>query len=348
MYWGSVPVKVQFSYGTQDQFNFTIICLRSQDVRGWGETLSHPDDLAKGLIPELIGQDAMRLDGILAGRWRNLQPWIHELFSMALYNLVCQAREVPLHTLLCGQRRASVPLMPCLFPRSADEARQLAEKWIRLGFKHLKTKIMGRREQDVSIVRSIRRVAGRDCYLQADANDGYKNLSLARDALDELYESGLDCIEDPLAGSLEEVAQLRQQVAIPIMLDEPARSLLDIARIGQLGSADIINLHPCQQGTISQMIDRDALVRSLGMKVVIGGTGFVGPGTRFYQQLASVLGLNGPCGEIGGVLDHGMPENLLVEDTGVRTTAEVALSNSSELAVDLEKVKRYAISTLSA
>ena len=238
--------------------------------------------------------------------------------------------------------------MPCLFPRSADEARQLAKKWIRLGFKHLKTKFMGRPEQYVSIVRSIRRVAGRDCYLQADANDGYNNLSLARDALDELYESGLDCIEDPLAGSLEEVAQLRQHVAIPIMLDEPARNLPDIARIGQLGSADIINLHPRQQGTTSQMIDRDALVRSSGVKVVIGGTGFVGPETRFYQQLASVLGLNEPCGEIGGMLDHGMPENLLVQDTGVRTTAKVALSNSSELAVDIEKVERYAFSTLSA
>ena len=96
MYWGSVSVKVQFSYGVLDHFNFTIVCLRSQDVRGGGETLSHPDNLAKGLILELIGQNAMRLNGIPAGRWRHLQPWIHELFSMTLYNLACQARKVPL------------------------------------------------------------------------------------------------------------------------------------------------------------------------------------------------------------------------------------------------------------
>ena len=237
-----------------------VVRLGSENVHGWGESLTHPDEKAQALLAELIGQDATRLDGLLRGPWQDLQPWIREPFSMALYDLVCRVRNIPLTALISGRRRASVPLMPCLFPCSAAEAGQLAEKWTQMGFKHLKTKIIGQRKQDVAIVRSIRRALGKDCHLQADANPGYKSLPLAKDTLDELYTSGLDCIEDPLAGSLEEIAQLRRQVKIPIMLDGPARSLPDIAEIDRPRAAAVVNLHPCQQGTVSELIARDAML----------------------------------------------------------------------------------------
>ena len=123
-------------------------------------------------------------------------------------------------------------------------------------------------------------------------------------------------------------------------MDQPARCLASIAEIGRLGAADAINLHPCQQGTNSELIARDKLARSLQMKVIIGGTGFTGPGTQFYQQLAGVFGLDGPCGEIGGMLDHGMPENLLTEDSQVCTSVGFPQVYPNGGIVDIEKVKR--------
>jgi len=342
-----MPVNIRFSYGRQDKFRFMIVRLSGSGVVGWGESLTNPDEKLKDILPELIGKDAGQLDGLLTGNWQDLETIILEPFSMALHNLVCNARDITLPTLVSAQNRTSVPLMPCMFPNTVEQAEQFAEKWIELGFKHLKTKLLGQREHDVAIVKAIRRAIGQDCYLQGDANMGYKDLPTARDVLKELYESGLNCIEDPLDSSLADIARLRKWVPIPIMLDQAARSLPDIAEIGRLGAADIINLHPCQQGTVSELTARDNLARSLGMKVIIGGTGFAGPGTAFYQQLASIFGLDGPCGEIGGARDHGMPENLLSSDNHIRTTIEFPQTDANIAAVDIEKVKQYATSSIS-
>jgi len=47
------------------------------------------------------------------------------------------------------------------------------------------------------------------------------------------------------------------------------------------------------------------------MPVVVGGTGYTGVGTAAYLHITAATTPDGPCGEIGGFLDHGMPCSFL-------------------------------------
>ena len=64
------------------------------------------------------------------------------------------------------------------------------------------------------------------------------------------------------------------------------------------------------------------MAQSFGVPVVIGGTGYASVGSAAYQHLTAAAVDDGPCGELGGFFDHGMPRNLVrqtlrVEDGSV-------------------------------
>ncbi len=62
---------------------------------------------------------------------------------------------------------------------------------------------------------------------------------------------------------------------------------------------------------MSRAIARAKASEIMGCKVWIGGTGSFGVQAAAYQQLASVIGTSMPCGEIGGLFDHGFVNDII-------------------------------------
>jgi L-alanine-DL-glutamate epimerase-like enolase superfamily enzyme len=309
LYWGQVPVECRFSYGDQTTFSFLLVCLHSGRFQGWGETLLAFDAGFPERAKNLLGLDARELDSALLSEGEVADKRL-EACSIAAYDLVARVRGVPFYAVLGKPQRRQVPLMPCIFPRNPDHAAQRAGIFTAVGFKHLKVKLIGDPEEDLAVIRKIRKVISPDIPLQGDVNLGYQFKDLQNGLLVKLKTAGLNILEDPCISCARELAQLRSPDHPLIMIDVPARSEAKLKEILEAGGTDLVNLHPCHQGTFRTAFSRARLCDTYGIPAWIGGTGYVGVGTAAYQHLAAIIGVSGPCGELGGSTDHGMPTGL--------------------------------------
>jgi L-alanine-DL-glutamate epimerase-like enolase superfamily enzyme len=310
---GRMPVDVRFSYGSPSHFAFIIARVFADEHEGVGECIGAPHERLPELARCLVGADARRLDALLGEGPARRRPTsefrvntMRELFSMALHDLVARADGVPLHTLLGGAKRARIPVMPCIFPRDATHARDVAARFVAQGYRALKVKLHGDRDFDIAVVRRVR-LALPEGLLVADANRAYE-FQAVRSLLDVLAATGLDVIEDPASGRTSEYAALCREVTRPrIMLDAITRGSDGLGKVCAKRAAHLINLHPSWQGTLSEVLARAEVAADAGIPVVVGGTGFTGIGAYAYAHVASVVGLEFPLGEVGGAIDHGMP-----------------------------------------
>ncbi len=309
LYWGQVPVECRFSYGDQTTFSFLLVCLHSGRFQGWGETLLTFDPGFPEKAKTILGLDARELDGALLSNGEVADKRF-EACSLAAYDLVARVEGVPFYTVLGKPRRRQIPLMPCIFPRNPSHAGERARAFTDMGFKHLKVKLVGNPDGDLAVIHEIRKEISPNIPLQGDVNQGYQFKDLQNGLLVKLKTAGLNILEDPCIASARELAQLRSPDHPLIMIDVPARSQVKLKEVLDAGGTDLVNLHPCQQGTLQTALSRASLCETYGIPAWIGGTGYVGVGSAAYQHLATILGISGPCGELGGPVDHGMPAGL--------------------------------------
>ncbi len=308
-FWGQVPVDCRFSYGRVEAFPVVLVAAQDQSHIGWGEVLGAPEAPFFELARQLIGCPLEQVDELIE-RIAGPSSWsLLESISMACHDLRARISNRPLHQLFGRLRRNTIPLMPCIFPQDVEHAATSAARFHSQGFQHLKVKLLGDLQQDIATVRAIRSAA-KGIALQGDANEGYALGALMDGALHDLKRAGLDLIEDPCAGTPGDYARLKSESHPSIMIDVMARPFCQLQAALEQRCVDVVNLHPCQQVTLTRAVRKAQLCESWGVPVVIGGTGYVGIGSAAYQQLAGVVGVNGPCGELGGEVDHGMPPGL--------------------------------------
>lgn len=332
---GQIPVHCRFSYGSIDHFRFSVVRVRSGETSGWGETLVPGSEPVVAALHRLLGADARELDALLADELAGVQDIRLEAISIALHDLVARRSREPLHKLLGRQARTSIPVVPCIFGDGPAEAARAASDFVRVGVRHLKAKLVGDFDHDLATIKAIRAAVPDEISLRGDANNGYDTASAKNGVLGKLKHAGLDVIEDPCEASPNEYAQMRGPDHPLIMVDFAARSIRKLRTLLEQGAADVVNLHPCQQGSLTQARERDALCREFGVPTFVGGTGFLGIGTAAYHHLAAVIGLEEPCGELGGNFDHGMPKvwrSVQIESGSVRLSDQPGIGFEPTLA----------------
>ena len=336
---GNMPVRLMFSWGKSNFFPFLIVRLFSRGTEGLGEVIVPVNSFLLNWLPTLIGRDARQLDALLPETTDDHDRILCEAVSMALYDLVSRVAGLPFHVLLGGAASDRVPLMPCIFPTDAKDARAKAEGFFAQGYESLKTKLIGDFEEDLARIRVIREVAPSGAILQGDANAGYQELGAAVRAVDALGAAGLDVFEDPLAGGVDDYCRLREQLAgrgAQVMVDALARRTVDLAAVLRKGAADVIGIHPDQPGSMSRVIQHVRLAQAVGVPVVVGGTGYTCVGTAAYQHITAVATPGGKCGELGGVFDHGMPRSLVTHPLPM-ANGSVLLPDEAGLGVELDE-----------
>ena len=339
VYQGRIRTDLRFSYGDVSYFPFTVIELHSGGHIGIGEGLVNDWELFERSVSDIVGRNPISLDGILPEYLSDKQHNIaREALSIAIWSLASSMHELPLHALLGRRKRDCVPLMPCIFAETPDDASRTAGRFISQCFRHLKVKFFGDEKKDLEILKAIRKAVGDEVYLQADANCGYKNVEKFPETLEKFSLLKLNVIEDPIDGRLEDYHRLRGRTDVRIMVDVSARSPSDVADVLKIGAADLINQHPCQQGGLGRALEISRAAEAAGVPTAVGGTGFLGIGTAAHQILASVIGLEFPCGELGGYVDHKF-ESSIVKDPLPITDGRVYPPESPGLGVELDRDK---------
>ncbi len=137
---------------------------------------------------------------------------------------------------------------------------------------------------DVARVGAVRDALGHDGRVRVDANGGW-SVSEAVMALGELAQFDLEYAEQPVA-SLEELAELRRRVDIPIAADESIRRGDDPLRVKRLGAADIAVLKVQPLGGVRACL---RLAEQIDMPVVVSSALETSVGIAAGVALAAAL-----------------------------------------------------------
>jgi L-alanine-DL-glutamate epimerase-like enolase superfamily enzyme len=239
---------------------------------GWGET---PDDWINRsfegtpedrLRPQVLGRDPFDIEAF--ANENTLGPFLASAVEMAMWDLVGQAARQPLYKLLGGAVRKKVELAACMGIRPYGEAKEIAARYVEMGFSTLKTKAGRDAAEDLEMVRGIRDGAGDRLKLRIDPNMGYAPdvaAQLARDL--ERYH--LEYLEQPMHSTLlAESARLRKQTRTPLALNESVTTPEVVLQILQLGAADVILPDTYQGGGILQVKKVANLCEAAGVPCV--------------------------------------------------------------------------------
>ncbi len=119
-------------------------------------------------------------------------------------------------------------------------------------------------EDDIARVGAVRDAMGPQARIRVDANGGW-TVDEAVVAVRELSRLGLEYVEQPTA-TVEEMAEVRRSVDVPVAADESIRRAADPLRVVRLGAADIAVLKVQPLGGVRACL---RLAEQIGIPVVV-------------------------------------------------------------------------------
>jgi o-succinylbenzoate synthase len=138
--------------------------------------------------------------------------------------------------------------------------------------------------QDIERVAAVRDALGPDGRIRVDANGGWPPAQAAR-MLRQLARFGLEYAEQPCA-TLDELAELRRHIDIPVAADESIRRAEDPSRVRAAGAADIVMLKVQPLGGVRAAL---RVAEACGLPVVVSSAVDTSVGLAAGVALAAAL-----------------------------------------------------------
>jgi len=247
-----------------------VVRIADQDGNvGWGQSVpsrtwsyetleSVKTTIDQYLGPALIGQDAFDgpsicsiLDRTIAPMFSTGQPICKAGIDLALFDLTGKILEESAKQRWNREGRQRVTLSWTVDARSLDEVAALIEQAHNRGFRNLNVKVGNDVAFDVAACREIRRLAP-DAFVWVDANAGY-DLETALRVAPDFADLGIAAFEQPLpANRLSWYGRLRKQKALPILMDEPIVSAVDLEEFHRLGLLDGVAMKVARCGGLTE------------------------------------------------------------------------------------------------
>lgn len=240
-----------------------------------GDTLtSMKAVLDEVIIPQMVGKSLAHIEP-LENKLQHCitgNPGAKAAFDIAVYDLCCQIYRISLNHLLGGSKQSMATDYTISIgdqDQMVAEARGLVKK----GFTALKIKIGNAPvEEDVATITAIAQAVGPAISLRLDVNQAW-SYKQARQGLALLATAKLNIafVEQPLpANQLHDLAILRQESSLPIMLDESVFSPADALRVVSTHAADYVNIKLMKAGGIYQATKINQICEAAGIPCMVG------------------------------------------------------------------------------
>ena len=146
--------------------------------------------------------------------------------------------------------------------------------------------------EDIDRVAAVREALGPGGRIRVDANGGW-SVPVAARMLRELHRYSLEYAEQPCA-TLDELAELRRRIDIPVAADESIRKAEDPLRVRAAGAADIVMVKVQPLGGVRPAL---RIAEACGLPVVVSSAVDSSVGLAAGVALAAALpGLPYACG----------------------------------------------------
>jgi L-alanine-DL-glutamate epimerase-like enolase superfamily enzyme len=272
-----VPLEKPLAFSTRDlaQRNYTITRVRTRagiEGRGFCYCGNRAGHLVTRFVGELlrdhvIGKDpscvneifnCMYGDAILLGR-RGAALRAISTIDLAIWDVMAQARQLPLHKLLGESRAETVPCYASggYYWEDVDPVEIVAEEvssYVDAGFEAVKIKI-GRLslEEEVRRVRTAREILGPDKLLMLDANNSWKDAATAIHDINALTAFDPFWVEEPLIpDDMRGHAEIRKAVRVPIATGEIEATRWGFSDLMELEAAQILQPDAAVLGGITE------------------------------------------------------------------------------------------------
>ena len=307
------------------------------------------------LTPVVIGLDPAQpvalhraMDAAIKG-----YPYAKGAVEMAAYDLAGRTLGVPVHVLLGGLARGTVPVTHSIGLLDIEEAVEECRKVVAEGIRTIKIKVGVDPERDVEIVHRAREAVGPATHLCADANRGYRTPHDAIRTIRAMEPADLIYAEQPVEG-IERMAEVARGVGVPLMADESAWNARDVFEIAERRAAEIVSIYTTKPGGLYRAMQAAAVAKAAGLICNVNGSVETGIGNLANIQLAAaaepaslscVVPISTPAehraDRIGGIYytDDLIAAPFTVEDGAV----VVPTGPGMGIDVDPEKVERYRV-----
>lgn len=255
--------------------------------------------------------------------------------EVALHDAWARSLGVPVHTLLGGLTRTSVPVTWALGTEPAPVVIEEALGKLEAGTHRTFKLKMGAQEpaDDVERVVTVAEKLAGAAGVRVDVNARWDRLT-ALTQLPKLAEAGVELVEQPIPGDqVEALAELNHALPIPVMADESLRTPGDALRLSRLGAADIYSLKTTKSGGLRATKAISEVAAAADIPCHAGTSIETGIGTAATLQLACAAPAVTWGSELFGPLL--MREELLTEPLHY-ANGELHLPEGPGLGVELD------------
>lgn len=320
----------------------------SEGESGWGEGRPLPQwsyetaesiytTIRDYLAPAISGLEITDRQGLhkrmhsVIGRGPSTgSPIAKAILDMALHDLCARSAGLPLRSYLGGESAAQrVELSYTLTSHEEESIQQEVEAARARGFRHFNFKVAVTPESDQLVARVIRRAAGAEAFVWADANQGYQPHEAQR-AARGFADAGVDVLEQPFpADQLHLMRHLRNQSPVPLAVDEASVSPADFFHYAAEGLVDYLVIKITRSGGLWPSLQQIAIAQAAGLPLLISGL-TDGLLTKMAAcQLGAAFGFAGPAALNGSqFIDEALlyPEKVISESGGsVQLGAQIGI-----------------------
>lgn len=267
--------------GTPENHGFVVRIVADDGIEGlgycadafhYGVSFGGLRGALEAFSPRLEGRDPFDLEAIMgdldAALYGNLQA--KSAVDIALHDLVARSLDVPVHALLGGLVRETIPVLRIVALKEPGQMADAAQALVDDGYRYLKIKVGGELRKDVARVRAIRERVGPEVHFTIDANQSYAPKDAIR-TIRALEELGIDIVEQPVrADDIDGLAQVSRAVDTVVEADESAKSLSDVFRLLQLRAVDSISIKLMKLGGIGPAKVAAAMCKAANVRCRVG------------------------------------------------------------------------------
>ena len=289
------------SHSRRSTDNFVVRCELSDGTIGWGESV--PRSYVTGETIDTVMEQFLQADlaAAFGGTYSGMDDVINRLGSWHPESSAPSKRDCFGNCLKCaielsaldavgrnsGRSLASmIPLIPdvhpilkpstqvrystaitTMKPRKQIVQAMLMRAW---GFQQMKLKVGADGIDDRLMLRRVRRIVGQKMDLRVDANEAWAPDEV-ESRMEPLLEYKLSSLEQPVPhANVEDLAAIRKNMPVPIMLDESLCSASDAVRAIEQSTCDLFNIRISKCGGIVNSVRLAAIAQKAGLGYQLG------------------------------------------------------------------------------
>jgi muconate cycloisomerase len=197
--------------------------------------------------------------------------------ELSVLDAVCRRLNQPLSAVTAAVHEAAsiqtvhdrVQYSAAITSTSIPKAMLAAAVFRHYGFGFCKLKV-GAGRSDGLLLRSVRRVAGRDMDLRVDANEAWTSDDIERHVA-HLRPARISAVEQPLPHSeIGALRDLRPRLGVPLVLDESLCTLRDAWRAIDERLCDVFNIRLSKCGGYIRSLQLAAMAHVVGIDIQLG------------------------------------------------------------------------------